>query len=76
MVKITRNVFGTVVFHYDIVGYVVYARYWPSPLRMVQSLQAQMALTQSEPMLGRSRTSRSSYLTVEFAHSHLIVLFF
>ena len=40
MVKITRNVFGTVVFHYDIVGYVVYARYWPSPLRMVQSLQA------------------------------------
>ena len=26
--------------HHDIVGYVVYARYWPSPLRMVQSLQA------------------------------------
>ena len=35
MVEITRNFFGTVVFHYVIVGYVVYARYWTSPLRMV-----------------------------------------
>ena len=25
MVKITRSVFGIAVFHYDIVGYVVYA---------------------------------------------------
>ena len=40
MMKITRSFFVTVVFHYDIVGYVVYARYWTSPLRMVQSLQA------------------------------------
>ena len=43
---------------------------------MAQSLQAQMALTQSEPMLGRPRSSRSSYLTVKFAHGCLIVLFF
>ena len=40
MLKITHSVFDTVVFHYVIVGYVVYARYRPSPLRMVQSLQA------------------------------------
>ena len=60
MAKITRSVFVTVVFRYVIVGYVVYARYWPSPLRMVQSLQASLALKkQFEPMLGRSRTSRT-----------------
>ena len=40
MVKITHSLFVTVVFHYFIVGYVVYTRYWTSPLRMVQSLQA------------------------------------
>ena len=43
---------------------------------MVQSLQAWMAMAQVEPMSGRSRTSRSSYLTVEFAHNRLIDLFF
>ena len=40
MVKITHSVFVTMVLHYVIVGYVVYARYWPSPLGIVQSPQA------------------------------------
>ena len=33
-------------------------------------------MTQVEPMSGRSRTARSSYLTVEFAHNRLVDLFF
>ena len=43
------SVFDTAIFHHDIVGYVAYTRHWPSPLRMVQSLQASMALAQVEP---------------------------
>ena len=43
------SIFDTTIFHHDIVDCVACTRCWPSPLRMVQSLQASMALAQVEP---------------------------